>query len=147
MIDWLSHDHAQKEPALVVPSSAVVHVGENGSIELSPEALKHYGLEPGAEVRIDFAEDHLRLRRSVERLARVYIEPTSKCNLSCRTCIRNNWDEPLGNMDEATFSRILEQLGDMPKPLSIFFGGYRRAALPPPHRRHGSPGEADRRSG
>ena len=41
-------------------------------------------------------------------LARLYIEPTSRCNLACRTCIRNTWDEPLGDMARTTFDRIAD---------------------------------------
>ena len=42
------------------------------------------------------------------RLARVYVEPTTLCNLLCRTCIRNVWDEPPGTMSAETFARIMD---------------------------------------
>jgi len=40
-------------------------------------------------------------------LAKVYIEPTNYCNLNCRTCMRNAWDEPLGYMPLAVFRQVL----------------------------------------
>jgi MoaA/NifB/PqqE/SkfB family radical SAM enzyme len=57
-------------------------------------------------------------------LKKLYVEPTSRCNLRCRTCIRNAWDEPLGRMRKATFARILEGLRAISPPPDIFFGGY-----------------------
>jgi MoaA/NifB/PqqE/SkfB family radical SAM enzyme len=53
--------------------------------------------------------------------AKVYIEPTSHCNLACRTCIRNVWDEPMGQMSSATFNRVLDGLRS---GQTVFFGGY-----------------------
>ncbi len=59
---------------------------------------------------------------------RLYIEPTNQCNLACRTCLRNTWDESGGHMSAATFDRILEglrQLAPPPRPgPDVFFGGY-----------------------
>jgi MoaA/NifB/PqqE/SkfB family radical SAM enzyme len=56
--------------------------------------------------------------------AKIYVEPTSRCNLTCRTCIRNVWDEPPGEMSRATFARVLDGARACPPPLTIFFGGY-----------------------
>jgi MoaA/NifB/PqqE/SkfB family radical SAM enzyme len=60
----------------------------------------------------------------LDRLAKVYVEPTNKCNLECRTCIRHGWDEPLGQMDEATFAWIMEGLRAFSPPPTVFFGGF-----------------------
>ncbi len=56
-------------------------------------------------------------------LTKLYIEPTSRCNLACRTCLRNVWDEPSGNMSAATFARLLEGLRAFAPPPLVFFGG------------------------
>jgi len=37
--------------------------------------------------------------------------------------MRNIWDEPLGQMNRATFTRILDGLGSISPPPKIFFGG------------------------
>ncbi len=55
--------------------------------------------------------------------AKVYIEPTNRCNLECVTCIRNGWDEALGAMSRATFARIVQGLRSFFLPPDIFFGG------------------------
>ena len=57
------------------------------------------------------------------RLAKVYVEPTSRCNLACRTCMRGAWGEPLGDMDAATFDRLLASLSALDPVPDVFFGG------------------------
>jgi MoaA/NifB/PqqE/SkfB family radical SAM enzyme len=59
----------------------------------------------------------------VVRLAKLYIEPTSRCNLACRTCMRNTWGEPEGDMAPDTFARIIASLRDLDPPPGVFFGG------------------------
>ena len=56
--------------------------------------------------------------------AKIYVEPTSRCNLNCRTCMRNAWDEALGEMSRATFARVLDGARLCPAPLTIFFGEF-----------------------
>ncbi len=69
-------------------------VDDAGRLILPPEVAARYGLRPGAQLRIDQETNGLRLQQPVTRLAKVYVEPTNICNLECRTCIRNVWDEP-----------------------------------------------------
>jgi MoaA/NifB/PqqE/SkfB family radical SAM enzyme len=99
------------------------NVDESGRLVLPAEVVKKYGLEPGTSIRIEDYANGMQLRRPVTQLARVYIEPTNRCNLSCVTCIRNSWDEPLGEMGPATFSRITEGLKALSTPPSVFLGG------------------------
>jgi len=99
-------------------------VDEEGRLVLPPEAAARYGLLPGAQVRLDANGDSLRLRRPVTQLAKLYVEPTNRCNLACRTCVRNVWDEPLGEMDNTTFERVLGGLRAASSPPTVFFGGF-----------------------
>lgn len=57
-----------------------------------------------------------------DKLKKLYIEPTSKCNLNCKMCFRNTWiDEELGNMTMETFHNAINT---MPSGVEkIFFGG------------------------
>lgn len=55
--------------------------------------------------------------------AKVYVEPTNRCNLACRTCLRTLWDEPPGDMDAATFARVLDGLRACVPVPTVFFGG------------------------
>jgi MoaA/NifB/PqqE/SkfB family radical SAM enzyme len=123
MHDWLSRNKIHRDGA-GAPVYAKAQVDAEGRLVLPPELNALYGLQEGVEVHVDLAANTLRLRRPVTQLARVYIEPTNACNLNCRTCIRNNWDEKLGKMSQATFARVLDGLRSLPQPLTVFFGGY-----------------------
>lgn len=98
-------------------------VDPEGRLVLPAEFARGYGLAPGAEVRIDAEANGLRLRRPIANLAKVYVEPTNLCNLNCRTCVRNAWEEPLGRMSEAIFNRFMEGIRQFDNPPTIFFGG------------------------
>jgi MoaA/NifB/PqqE/SkfB family radical SAM enzyme len=98
-------------------------VDKRGRLILPAEHAKRYGLLPGVKVRVEPNRNGVHLRRPVTHLAKVYIEPTNHCNLKCVTCIRNSWDEPLGEMSADTFERILDSLRVFSSPPSVLFGG------------------------
>lgn len=60
----------------------------------------------------------------LDRLARLYVEPTNRCNLECCTCMRQGWEESLGSMDFGLFEKIVRDLRAWPSPPDIFLGGY-----------------------
>ena len=97
---------------------------EAGKLAVPPELEKKLGLSPGA--RLEIVSDHGRFEilPNIHSLNRLTIEPTSRCNLSCRTCIRNTWDEPMGGMDMDVFERLAGQLGRFPHLESVMFGGF-----------------------
>ena len=55
-------------------------------------------------------------------LRKLYIEPTTKCNLNCKMCFRHTWfDEPICDLSLEDFRKVIET---MPKTVqTIFFGG------------------------
>ena len=55
-------------------------------------------------------------------LKKLYIEPTTKCNLNCKMCFRHTWfDEPICDLSLEDFRKVIET---MPKTVeTIFFGG------------------------
>ena len=87
------------------------------------EVAARYGIAPGARIRVDKAADGLKLLRP-SRLMKLYIESTNQCNMDCRTCMRNIWEEPLGMMFDAVFDRIIEGLKAFSPPPTVFFGGF-----------------------
>jgi MoaA/NifB/PqqE/SkfB family radical SAM enzyme len=101
-----------------------IRLDDQGHLILPNELMDQYGLFDGAEVRL--SEDSLGfgLSQSTHSLARIYLEPTNLCNLDCRTCMRHGWEEPLGRMDAATFSRILGGVAALPVVPELFFGGF-----------------------
>ncbi len=104
-------------------SESQAYLDDAGRLIIPAEVALEYGLKPGFQIRIEKKADGLSLRTPVTHLRKVYIEPTNRCNLECRTCIRNIWEEPLGEMSSATFARIVEGLSSFSPPPTVFFGG------------------------
>ncbi|MCB0211334.1 MAG: radical SAM protein [Anaerolineae bacterium] len=59
-----------------------------------------------------------------DTLNKLYVEITTACNLDCTMCERRTWAEPFGHMPLATFEDLMEQIGRLPAPPIIHFGGY-----------------------
>ncbi len=92
-------------------------VDPQGNLVVPAELAERFGLQPGARVKFDEGPGGLLLRRPLGHLARVYLEPTTECNLACGTCIRHAWSEPGGRMSEDTFRLVLEGLRSFrPRP-------------------------------
>ena len=78
----------------------------------------------GSEIEAEFNQDGLLLKYSINHLSKIYIEPTNTCNLTCRTCMRNVWNEPSGFMNSMTFEKILRGIKEFKHTPSIFLGGF-----------------------
>jgi len=104
-------------------TAAWAEVDADGRLVLPPEIVESFALEPGARVRVDEGKNHFRLHRPVTQLRKVYIEPTVACNLDCITCFRNEWENPMGRMSDATFARLLEGLKELDPVPDVYFGG------------------------
>lgn len=101
-----------------------IRLDKKGRIIL-PEYLKDkYGINPGEELLLEEGRDGLLLHSTINRLARIYVEPTNSCNLDCSTCIRNSWDEPMGFMSLEVYRKILDTLDQSTSPPEVFFGGF-----------------------
>ena len=85
-------------------------VDAEGRLVIPAEIAESYGMTTGARLRVEADGNHLRLHRPVTHLAKIYLEPTNRCNINCRTCMRNAWDAPLGRMSAGTFDHILENI-------------------------------------
>jgi MoaA/NifB/PqqE/SkfB family radical SAM enzyme len=104
-------------------TSAWAEVDAEGRLVLPQEVVQGFNLKPGAKIRLDEGENHFRLHRPLSQLTKVYVEPTVACNLDCITCFRNEWDQPMGRMSDATFARVLEGVQAMDPRPSVYFGG------------------------
>jgi MoaA/NifB/PqqE/SkfB family radical SAM enzyme len=98
-------------------------IDEAGRIKLPPELISRYNLKTGSKIRISEIPDGLQIKLP-SRLAKLYIEPTSMCNLDCRTCIRHSWNEPQGMMSSAVFDQIIVGLSAFKPVPSVFIGGF-----------------------
>ncbi len=119
-------DTARRRAAAIAPAEKVhrVKAGEDGTLRVPPELARKLGLAPGAELELVARGGDVEIRPNIHSLNRLYVEPTSRCNLSCRTCVRNTWDEPLGDMDMDVFRRLAGQLRGFPHLESVMFGGF-----------------------
>lgn len=55
---------------------------------------------------------------------KVYIEPTSRCNLNCKICFRHGWvDEELGYMSMECFNKLVDGVRQISTVKEVFFGG------------------------
>lgn len=106
------------------PKTGYEAYSENGRLIVPPELEKKLGLAPGARLEIVIDGGRAEILPNIHSLNRLYIEPTSRCNLACRTCIRNTWDEPMGHMDMDVFDRLVGQLPRFPHLESVMFGGF-----------------------
>jgi MoaA/NifB/PqqE/SkfB family radical SAM enzyme len=104
-------------------STSWAEVDETGRLVLHPDVTAQYGLNQGAQVRIDHVENYIRIHRPVTHLAKVYIEPTNRCNLACSMCMHRTWDEPQGEMSWEVFTSIQDSLKRLTEIPTIFFGG------------------------
>lgn len=52
---------------------------------------------------------------------KIYVEPTSLCNLTCSFCLRNIWDPEEGEMTPAVFGKVLKYLEEADPVPDIFF--------------------------
>lgn len=98
-------------------------VDEQGRLVLPRALADRYGLAPGSRVRLEAEANAVRLHRPAQHLTKVYVEVTSLCNIDCRTCLRNNWDEAMGRMTDATFDAIRTSLSTLAPRPTVFFGG------------------------
>ncbi len=99
-------------------------IDKQGRLMLPLEIVKRYGLKPGDSMPVSESANGIHLRQPVSLLKKLYIEPTNQCNLTCRTCIRNTWDEPLGQMSKTTFKNIIKSLKSFSPLPTVIFGGF-----------------------
>lgn len=100
-----------------------IKVGTNGCVQLPREVAQRYHLQPGTPLYLEEREMGWSVSRPLSHLAKVYIEPTTHCNLACRMCVRSHFDDQ-GVMTLPVFERLLEGVRQLPSPPKIFFGGF-----------------------
>ncbi|MDR0842431.1 MAG: radical SAM protein, partial [Acidobacteriota bacterium] len=64
------------------------------------------------------------LDRFTDPLTKIYVEPTSRCNLNCVTCIRHSWAESFEDMAWPVYQALMDGLADFPEAETIAFAGF-----------------------
>ena len=101
-----------------------VSIDEHGRLILPNAFLERRHISPNTEYWLDGREGDLILLPRLPDIRKLYIEPTTGCNLHCRTCIRNAWEDTVGQMDQSTFRQLLESLDQLPDLTRIVFTGF-----------------------
>lgn len=108
-----------------------LRIDAEGKIIIPSDLAQQLGWKPGESLRLDMDGNNAVLSRGLDHLAKVYIEPTDRCNLNCRTCMRNVWNESMGMMSDDTFARICAGLAEFSPAPMVFFGGFGEPLLHP----------------
>jgi MoaA/NifB/PqqE/SkfB family radical SAM enzyme len=96
---------------------------KDGKLEIPAEVKAKLGLESDTEVKIKFNQKGIYIERADPRLTKVYIEPTSDCNLNCKTCVRHSWEEEMGFMELEDYKKLIRELKDFEGLQKISFWG------------------------
>ena len=106
-------------------------VGQDGVLRLTDEQRRHLGLALGKDFLVRETSEGLLLRPLNPPLTKVYVEPTTTCNLHCRICVRNSWSESVGSMEMVTYRRLVDGLRGVPSLRTIAFWGFGEPLLHP----------------
>ena len=96
----------------------------NGNLILPKSFLDRRQMKACSEYWLNEREGDLILHPRVPNVRKLYIEPTTACNLQCSTCIRNVWDDPIAAMKQETFEHIVASLSSLPDLKRVIFTGF-----------------------
>lgn len=99
-------------------------IDETGKIQVPESTTRDRGLRSGAEYWFEQREGDLILHPRRPDIHRLYVEPATSCNLRCRTCIRNVWQDPEALMSAETFQQVLDGLRLLPEVKRVVFTGF-----------------------
>jgi tungsten cofactor oxidoreducase radical SAM maturase len=91
-----------------------VIIGEGGELLLPADFLSRRRLKRPLECWLDERNGDLILHPRLTDIRKLYLEPTTVCNLTCSTCIRNSWRDPIAHMSPETFQRLLASMAGLP---------------------------------
>jgi len=97
---------------------------EKGCLILPDAFFQRRHMPSNIEYWLDEREGDLVLHPCLPDARKLYIQPTTRCNLHCRTCIRNVWEETEDQMAMSTFQRLVESLDDLPDLTRVVFSGF-----------------------
>ncbi len=101
-----------------------VSADENGCLFFPGEFLDRRHIQPHTEYWLDERDGDLILHPRVPDVRKLYLEPTTRCNLACRTCIRNVWEDAEEAMSMDTFACVLAGLDGLPGLERVVFTAF-----------------------
>jgi tungsten cofactor oxidoreducase radical SAM maturase len=101
-----------------------VKTDEQGRLTLPNAFSRRRHILPHAEYWLDEREGDVILHSCLPDVQKLYIQPTTGCNLHCRTCIRNVWESPEAQMPMDTFRKLVQSLDELPNLTRVVFSGF-----------------------
>src|SRR3989337_823585 len=101
-----------------------VKMSHGRGIILPGDFLDRRHIRPEQDYWLDARNGELILHPCLPDVHKLYIEPTTACNLECRTCIRHTWVDPNQHMSKPTFRRIVDSLEDLPNLQRVVFTSF-----------------------
>lgn len=108
-----------------------ISMDRDGAFRFPESFLARRQLPSDLAFWLDQRDDTFILLPRLPNLHKLYLEPTTVCNLNCRTCIRNIWQDPQTHMEMAVFDRLLEQMAAFPDLSRVVFSGHGEALTHP----------------
>jgi tungsten cofactor oxidoreducase radical SAM maturase len=97
---------------------------KNDNLRLPEGFLSRNHLLENQEWWVNQRDGSVILLPRVPDLRKLYVEPTTHCNLKCHTCIRNVWEDQGGHMGMETFQTLMQQIGEFPQLDRVVFVGF-----------------------
>ncbi len=96
----------------------------DGFIKLPVDFLQRRHLPDQMDFWLDERDGDILLHPKLTDIRKLYIEPTTVCNLICRTCIRNVWLDPIESMEMTTFQKIVDSLPELTQLERVVFTSF-----------------------
>ena len=91
---------------------------------LPGDFLERRHVPTGMDYWLDERNGELILHPCLPDVHKLYIEPTTACNLRCLTCVRNIWDDPIASMSQETFQSLMTSIKNLPTLKRVVFTGF-----------------------
>jgi tungsten cofactor oxidoreducase radical SAM maturase len=93
-------------------------------IEIPQDFLQRRHLPEYVDYWLDEHDGDIILHSRLLDAQKLYIEATTGCNLQCKTCIRNVWNDPIASMKKETFQSILNGMDALPNLKRVIFTSF-----------------------
>jgi len=101
-----------------------INLNPNGSLKIPADFLHRRHFPQSMDFWLDERDGDIILHPRLTDIRKLYIEPTTFCNLKCRTCIRNVWGDPIEHMDMATFQKIIDGFPELTQLERVVFTSF-----------------------
>lgn len=101
-----------------------IKIDKKGRLNFPETNRELFDFSSQPEFWLEKKEDAFILHHRLPNVRKIYLEPTTGCNLKCRTCIRQVWEDGEAQMASSTFQKFLSHLADLPQLERVIFTGF-----------------------